>query len=244
MSKYKISHSKSGYGLRYNKNYSVGYYAALFKEVETPIISNIFLELSKSRTSILDFACGTGRITNLAPRYFSKVVGVDVSNEMLRNVISNKFIQYKCTDISQKPLNQKFDVISAFRFFLNAEPKLRDEALKAIRFHMAKDGRLICNIHMNSNSVMGIFYRITKPLKFLPKHNTMSLKQFEKTLNSNGFLIEKVKWYGFTPRPGYFLNSFFDKWLGPIERTFEKLGLQGRLSHSFIVIARIKDDKS
>ncbi len=238
---YRSSHTTLGYGVRYNNNYSAGYYAALYRECEMPLIRNIFAELCRTRGSLLDFACGTGRITRLAPPFFDTVVGVDISEDMLRNAHIDESIRYLCRDITHEPLGEKFEVITAFRFFLNAEPSLRDEALNAICSHLEKDGRLICNIHMNASSIMGVFYRMARMLPRLPQHNTLSYSQFEELLGSHGLLIEAVHWYGATPRPGHFFSRFFDRWLGPLERALRKLGLQGRFSQNFLIVARAND---
>lgn len=238
---YRSSHSEAGYGKRYNTNYSAGYYAALYREFEKPILARLFAELGRNGKSLLDFACGTGRITQLAPQFFDRVVGVDVSADMLRHAHTADPIEYVCRDVTREPLHERFDVITAFRFFLNAEPTLRREALAAIRQHLADDGRLVCNIHMNANSVMGMVYRAARFLPFVPQHNTLSYAEFEKFLQEGGFSVEQVIWYGAVPRPGRFFGGFLDRWLGPMERTLAKLGLQGRFSHSFVVVARVHE---
>jgi SAM-dependent methyltransferase len=241
---YRQSHSAPGYGQRYDANYAVGYYAAIFREVESRILEKIFLDLRGGRDSLLDFACGTGRITRLAEPHFRRVVGVDVSEAMLQRARAAGNQDYVMQDLTRHPLNEKFSVITAFRFFLNAEPALRRDALGAIKNHLAPGGRLVCNIHMNSRSVMGLIYRLTKWIPFVPKHNTLSIDQFEKLLQEGGFVIDRVSWYGVTPRPGRLFPRLLDRWLGPIERVFSTLGLQGRFSHSFIVVARSTEDGS
>lgn len=241
---YRGSHSALGYGKRYNTNYVAGYYAALFREFEVPIVRGVLHELSESRDSLLDFACGTGRITQLAPEFFPRVVGVDISEDMLKNAQPNEAIRYVCRDITRQPLGEKFGVVAAFRFFLNAEPSLRQEALTAIRGHLAENGRLVCNVHMNANSVMGLVYRATRLFSFLPQHNTLSYSEFSEFLNRNGFQVEKVVWYGAVPRPGHFFSKFLDRWLGPLERGLKRVGLQGRFSHTFLVVARVSDDQA
>ncbi len=63
-------------------------------------------------------------------------------------------------DITKENLKDKFDVVTAFRFFLNAEDRLRVEALSAIYNILEDDGYLITNIHVNTKSIMGLMYRI------------------------------------------------------------------------------------
>lgn len=239
---YRSSHTAPGYGQRYNRNYAVGYYAALHREVETPIIRDLFASLSNGRRTLLDFACGTGRITQLAPPYFDRVVGVDLSPEMLKCAVPDERITYRLQDIGEQPLGERFGVVTAFRFFLNAEEELRSKALQAIREHLAPDGRLICNIHMNAASPLGAFYRLARRVRGLPKHNTLSLEQFSATLARSGFRVEQVIWYGVVPRPGRYFAKTLDRWLGPMERFLGRAGLRGRAAQSFIVVARLDQD--
>ena len=63
-------------------------------------------------------------------------------------------------DITRQSLGDTFDVVTAFRFFLNAEQQLRREVLEAIRKHLKPDGRLVCNIQMNATSAMGVASRV------------------------------------------------------------------------------------
>jgi SAM-dependent methyltransferase len=237
---YKDSHTASGYGRRYNRNYAAGYYAAVYREIETPLLQKIFASLSETRSSLLDFACGTGRITRIAAPYFSRVVGVDISKEMLDCARPVGAEEFMLRDIIAKPLKESFEVVTAFRFFLNAEPDLRRQALDAIRKHLAPNGRLVCNIHMNSSSPMGYAYRLTRRLK-LPTHNTLSLAEFKRTLAESGFTVEQVHWYSVLPRPGHFLGGVLDRIVGPAERLFVRAGLRGRLAQSFLIVARLAD---
>lgn len=240
---YRDSHAAEGYGSRYDSNYSSGYYAAIYREIEVPTLDGLFSALSEGgRDTLLDFACGTGRITRLAVPHFGRVVGVDVSEAMLRNAETNApGAQYVRQDLTKKPLGEKFSVITAFRFFLNAEQGLRLQALAAIREHMAPNGRLVCNIHMNSRSIMGGVYGLARLVPGVTSHNTLSYRQFEEILAKSGFVVEKVIWYGMTPRPGRLFGRFLDRSVGPIERFLKSIGLTGPLAHSFIVVARLAD---
>jgi SAM-dependent methyltransferase len=238
---YATSHTATGYGKRYNKNYSAGYYAALFREFELPTLKALWAELATPSSLMLDFACGTGRITSEATPYFGKVVGVDISSEMLKYAASNDLVDYRLQDIMAEPLNEKFDVVTSFRFFLNAEQALRERALEAIRGHLKPGGRLVCNIHMNSSSPLGMFFRLADRVPGLPRHNTLSLEQFSQTLSGAGFAVEKVIWYGVLPRPGHYFNGLMDRIIGPMERLAGRVGLQGRFAQSFMIVASIDD---
>jgi SAM-dependent methyltransferase len=235
---YRESHSAPGYGDRYDRNYSSGYYAAVFRDLEVPILERLFEEFGSQGSSLLDFACGTGRITAVACRHLTDVSGVDVSEEMLvraRTACSAEFIK---RDITKEGLGKKYSLITAFRFFLNADEPLRIQALTAIREHLSEDGYLICNIHMNSHSLVGLVYRFGHWIPGVPKHNTLSHKKFVGLLRRNGFEVQRTIWYAALPRPGRFFPRIMDWLVAPAEKIFKRFGLSQKLSHSFMIVAK------
>ena len=58
-------------------------------------------------------------------------------------------------------LQNKFDLVTAFRFFPNAEPHLRDSAMKFISMQLKKGGYLILNNHKNFWSIPIFLQRLT-----------------------------------------------------------------------------------
>ncbi len=161
---YRRSHAATDAGIVYGRTYETGYYAALWAKIEKPLVERSLRALGGRHKKCLDFACGTGRITNVAAEYFAEVVGVDVSAPMLACASVPDNVRLRQIDITRESLGETFDVVTAFRFFLNAEPRLREEALQAIREHLNKDGRLVCNIQMNAISPIGIAARIANRL--------------------------------------------------------------------------------
>ncbi len=118
MQDYRESHSSDGYGKFYSETYKVGFYGSQWSLLEKPLLENIFEKISsENKVKYLDFACGTGRIIKLAESYFDDTCGVDVSDSMLEiskaNCVNSKLLKQ---DITSNSLNEKFDVITAFRF--------------------------------------------------------------------------------------------------------------------------------
>ena len=107
------------------------------------------------RLRILDFACGTGRILEVLEEYSAAPVGVDVSAEMLRRAVTRTGCsELRCGELARMVPEDDWDVITAFRFFLNAEPEVRAETMSALARRLKPDtGRLIFNVHGNRNSL-------------------------------------------------------------------------------------------
>ena len=67
-------------------------------------------------------------------------MGVDVSEAMLARACCPGNVRLQHIDMTRHFLGETFDVVTAFRFFLNAEPLLREQALQAIRNHLTEGG--------------------------------------------------------------------------------------------------------
>ncbi|SFN99837.1 Methyltransferase domain-containing protein [Mesorhizobium sp. NFR06] len=237
ISDYRSSHAARGYGARYNQTYQSGYYAALWEKVERPIVEELFRSVGGPDRTCLDFACGTGRITNVAAGFFGKVVGVDVSDSMIACAIPIRNAKLLLQDITKNSLRDTFDVATAFRFFLNAEDKLRREALLTIRNHLADRGRIICNIHVNASSPAGLASRLVNRVLRQTSHNTLSVDRMEELLADAGFVVENVIAYGFLPRPGRFAPSLCEILIEPAEKFCKALGVPSRFAQHFIIVA-------
>ena len=72
--------------------------------------------------------------------FFGTVVGIDVSEAMLMCASVSENVTLYCIDITKVSLAETFDVVTAFRFFLNAEDSLRREALRAIYRRLREGG--------------------------------------------------------------------------------------------------------
>jgi SAM-dependent methyltransferase len=102
----------------------------------------------------LDFATGTGRVLeHLAPRVGS-AVGIDVSEQMVDIARTKVECPIICGDVTRESglLDgfAPFDLITGFRFLLNAGPELRDSALRSLRELLRDDeSLLVVNNHSN-----------------------------------------------------------------------------------------------
>ncbi|ESZ58803.1 class I SAM-dependent methyltransferase [Mesorhizobium sp. L103C131B0] len=235
---YRSSHQTTGYGTDYLKTFRSGYYAALWLRVERPLIESILKPLGGPGLSCLDFACGTGRVTNVAATLFGEVVGVDVSQSMLACAHVAGNVKLVKADLTVHPLARRFDVVTAFRFFLNAEDSLRQAALSAIHEHLKDGGLLVSNIHMNATSPMGLVCRFLNRCSGRVVRSTLSIHAYRQLLVANGFAVERVIGYGFLPRPGWLLPKLCEKLVGPVETLSRRAGVPARSAQNFLVVAR------
>ncbi|MER8646662.1 class I SAM-dependent methyltransferase [Mesorhizobium sp. M1252] len=95
------------------KTFRSGYYAALWLRVECPLIESILKPLGGPGLSCLDFASGTGRVTNVAATLFGEVVGVDVSQSMLACAHVAGNVKLVKADLTVEPLASRFDVVTS-----------------------------------------------------------------------------------------------------------------------------------
>lgn len=235
---YRASHCAPGYGVHYNKTHESGYYGALWEKIEKPLILGVLRPMGGAGRNCLDFACGTGRIANVAAGVFGEVVGADVSRAMLDCAQVPPNVRLLHIDLTTEPLGETFDVTTAFRFFLNAEDRLKRDALKAINDHLKDGGRLVCNVHMNATSPIGLVSRLLNRLFGRAIRHTLSTAKFNELLTASGFLVEEMIPYGYLPRPGNLLPGVCEALMEPFEKASRALRIPGQLAQHFLVVAK------
>ena len=237
---YRHSHQDYGYGLKYENAYANNtYYFWLWQNVERKLLESALRECkAQGARSYLDFACGTGRILTLGAEVFSDSTGVDVSEPML-SIARSKVPQATLInqDITVTPLTEKFDLVTAFRFFRNAEESLRLEALNAIRNQLKPGGWFITNTHGNPRAPSIIALRLRAKLggtsvRFL-SHQRLSY-----LLEQNGFEVKKVINYSFLPRLGRFFPAWYQQSMLPYERLASRLPILQHSAESTLLVAK------
>ena len=111
----------------------------------------------------LDFACGTGRITEQVAASAHEAVGVDISPTMIEQARRKcPKVSFHLADLTTQDLELgQFDLVTSFRFFGNAQDELRDNALRAITRHMAAGAHLVINSHRNPRALFARLARLT-----------------------------------------------------------------------------------
>ena len=198
---YRESHRGAGRGDLYDSRYSMGAEAFHWLHIERPFLLRLFDDVAQtSRGPLLDFACGTGRILEVAETRFSKTWGIDVSDDMLavarQKCPKSRILRADVTDGTVQL--ESFAVITAFRFLLNAEPPLRLAVLRWMRRTLAPDGILIVNNHLSASSLQGLRHRYhawrgRPPVTVLGDHEVRSL------LGHAGFAVNRTYGLGLIP---------------------------------------------
>ena len=229
---YKYSHSSKNCGQNYEFFYKKDNYDSRVWILEKETLEKIYSKyIKKTIINYLDFACGTGRILEIFERKAKNVYGVDVSKEMLK-IARSKFTKTKFSNIdltrNRNHFNFKFNVITAFRFFLNAEPSLKEEALLIINQILEDGGFLIFNIHANTYS--SIYFLNRK------KTITLSLSEIKKLLKKFDFEIVKI--FGIGYLPWEFSNVLSKKLWLLIERFFMNLKILNKFGTGLIILSK------
>ena len=210
--------------------------------VEQRLLASILRSArSPAPRSAADFACGTGRVLEFLGRYFPAPVGIDISPDMLA------LAHARCPrarlilgDVTTTPglAPGPFDLITAFRFFLNAEPPLRSEVLAWMRASLKPGGLVVANFHLNPASLRGMYLRLR--MNLAERVPMMGIAEARGLFADNGFTVRQILGYSYLPyrRDGRHL------W-GPAARRTAELSMAGRktlqpVAGSFLMAATLE----
>ena len=189
---YRKSHLNPEKGESYHTSFLNSPYRSMVWEFEKGILNNILMTFYKGfEVHHLDFACGTGRILAHYSIYASISVGVDVSPSMLE-VARNNPNQSELfeADLAKDDVlgERKFNLITAFRFFPNADQKLRMSAMRVLTKHLEDNGYLVFNNHKNTGSTRNRLARLCGRRGY----KGMSIADVKALLAENGLELVKV----------------------------------------------------
>ncbi len=186
---YRDSHMKRGDD--YDEIFHVQADTEILSAIEKRILLRVVTSLGhRQELNHLDFACGTGRITSFLHPHTASSIGIDVSLSML-TVARARYpkITFLERDITREPLttSASFELITAFRFFPNAQKELRDLVMNEFHKMLRPGGMLIINNHQAAESN---FERVHKALG-RPSSRVMTHCEVEKLASDHGFRIVK-----------------------------------------------------
>ncbi len=153
---YKSQFKDQSKAISYDQmQYASGSYGDMLWELEKPQLAELIADVRKTHSHIdyLDFAAGSGRIISFVEDLVDTATGIEISQSMV-DLASTKIKegQMICRDITgpDAEIEGKYDLITTFRFILNAEPALRLAGIKALAARLKDDSsRLIFNNHGN-----------------------------------------------------------------------------------------------
>jgi SAM-dependent methyltransferase len=152
---YRESHLEKGQD--YHAKFQSYPHRAMLWRKEQAVLEDMMRRLFANRPPAhLDFACGTGRILGLLAPWCRASTGVDISASMLdvarETAPSAELIE---ADITGNDVlgERRFELVTSFRFFRNAEDQLRLAAFRAMLTHLADDGYLVFNNHESRDAL-------------------------------------------------------------------------------------------
>ena len=243
---YRESHKYAEKGAEYEAYYQTRAWQRFLWSREQEIILIILEKYFADRDiHLLDFACGTGRITGLLENRVKTSTSIDVSGSML--AIARE--KLKRTEIIEADITaenvlkpKKFNLITAFRFFLNAEPELRTAAIKALVELLAEDGYFVFNNHQNFGSpwikLMHMRHRQKNPQGAF---NIMSIRQMKKLVEGVGLEIVDIYPVGFFHPPKVPVSYRLNRAIDSVACRFKFLN---RFSESPIAVCRRRKNQN
>ena len=237
---YRESHKYETKGAEYEAYYQNKRWQRFLWSREQEIILRIIEKYFAGKdVHLLDFACGTGRITELLENRVKTSTGIDVSGSML--AIARE--KLKRTEVIEADITvenilkpRKFNLITAFRFFLNAEPELRSAAIKTITELLDEDGYLVFNNHQNSGSpwirLRYAHYRKKNPQGI---YNVMSIEQMKYLVEEAGLEIAEIYPIGFFNPPKIPVPDCLNR---GIDWAASKLKFMNQFSENLIAVCR------
>jgi SAM-dependent methyltransferase len=227
--------------------YSEFSYASILWDIEKNLLQRELqrLRATKARIDYLDFACGTGRIMSYIGPQVQTVTGIDISARMLavarERVTSAHLVCRDITDEAEGP-EGKYDLITSFRFLLNAEPVLRAAALKAMAKRLRdRNSRLIVNNHGNPLShklIAWPAYKLRKMIYQEKWSNYLQTRTVRKLLHQAG--LEMVATHGYGQLSAKALFVLRHSVVKAIECRLADFPLIGKLGSSQMYVARLR----
>lgn len=237
---YRDSHKYASKGSEYEAYYETQPWQRFLWSREREIILRILEKyFAHQDVHLLDFACGTGRITSLLESRVKTSTGVDVSSSMLA-IAREKLKRTEIIDaditIDNVLGGRKFNLITAFRFFVNAEPHLRSAAIEALAKLLSEDGYFVFNNHQSYGSPwIKLLYMRHQQKNPEGIFNVMTIDEMKRLVQGAGMEIVELYPVGFFHPPKISVPQMLVRVIENICCKFESLA---RFSESPIVVCK------
>lgn len=187
--------------------YAPGTYSSLLWTVERAQLARIVADLRRTHTAVscLDFATGTGRVLGFLETLVDSAIGIDVSAAMVARAGQRVRSRVVCADLTACDAlpDETFDLVTAFRFLLNAEQPLRVSALEALRARMKDEASLlVVNNHGNLMSHKALLWPVHRARRgggHQAAGNYLTHRECVRLLTQARFDVVAVYGCGLTP---------------------------------------------
>lgn len=240
-SDYRSSHVGQEKSRIYEEDiYREGSYDEMLWRIERELLIKEIRALQKKvgKIQYLDFACGTGRIISFLEQSVEESYGIDVSSAMLakaREKVKKSELIYADLTANDVLKDKTFDLITAFRFFLNAEPELRASAFSVLRTKL-KDEKSIFIFNMHGNIVS---HRLFTKFWYLLRGRRLATSSFweaQRLVSENG--LEVIHWYGIGVLPKIFYRYVSSRFLLALDKLFFSLPIFKYVSYDLVFVCR------
>ncbi len=198
---YREQFSRQEKASEYEANYQRRTYDTVLWEVEQSQLRRVIADLrtTHERITYLDFAAGTGRVISFVESLVDEARGIEISESMAaiaREKLERGEMVVK--DITAEPDDAepeaKYDLITAFRFILNAEPTLRRNAMRRLTARLRDESSIIVfNNHgalCSHKALLWPFHAIKRMGKgYLSEGNYLSHRQVQRIADEAGLEI-------------------------------------------------------
>ena len=239
---YRSSHLGNDKARSYHQQFQNNRYRAMIWDKEKIILNEIVKKnfLDNGVGHYLDFACGSGRVLNFLSKHTREITGVDLSESMLdiARESTPAGTQLICEDITKKDVlgDNKYNLITAFRFFPNAEHELRNSSMQVLVKHLKDDGILIFNNHKNHTSSL---YSLARLIRRKDSMSSMKNSEVKLLCDEHGLDIVDTYHVGIIPSFDRFtlLPIFL---LSPLESFFSRINIFKYFAFNIVYVCKLK----
>lgn len=213
---YRRSHLGPALAAAYHDDFTARLPGRYWATVEQPLLAGLLAEATArplDELHHLDVASGSGRVLAWLQPRVARSTAIDISDDMLAHARATvPAATFVVGDASAMRFAQPFDLVTAFRFFLNAGPELRAGVLDRIGESLAPGGLLVANVHAQPWSSLGLWRRAKRRLG-RPADSVLTAAAFERLLADHGFEVVAERTYGYLPLtrrigPGRLADAF------------------------------------
>lgn len=238
MNDYRASHLSPLHAEQYAHSFSdEATYRGMVWKLEKDLLTRIIREAPwHESVEHLDFACGTGRILSHLSDSTIHRVGVDVSPSMLKYArASIADCEFFAADLTSDNVlrGRKFNLITAFRFFPNAQFELRSQVMPLLADLLTSDGYLVFNNHRNCGSA------VRRLRRAIGRGGSEGMSMIEAKTLAREAGLEIIKVYHLCVLPASEERSLLPaRLLMPLEKAMSRIGIFRSLAQEHVFVCR------